>query len=136
MMITFWDKDGVLLTEYLPHGITINGPYFASSIERLRSLILEKRSSKVSGGVLVLHDNVPIHMSNIVQTTIRQPGFIELNQPAYSPDIAPTAEMQPVRATGRSSLGFLTGRLRQFLSDQPVYKFFHGFSVNFCKKQE
>ena len=29
MMIIFWDKDGVLLTEYLPRRTTINGPFDA-----------------------------------------------------------------------------------------------------------
>ena len=61
MMIIFWDKGGVLLTEYLPHGTTINGPSDASIIERLRFVILEKRCSKVSHGVVLLHDNAPIY---------------------------------------------------------------------------
>ena len=43
MMIIFWDKDGVLLTEYLPREVTSNGPCDASIIERLRSVIVEKR---------------------------------------------------------------------------------------------
>ena len=60
MMIIFWDKDGVLLTEYLPRGTTINGPCYASIIERLRSVIVEKGRGKVSHGVLLLHDNAPI----------------------------------------------------------------------------
>ena len=89
MMIIFWDKDGVLFTEYLPHEITINGPCYASIIERLRSVIVEKRRGKVSHGVLLLHDNAPIGKCNMVQAAIRQAGFIELNHPAYSPDIAP-----------------------------------------------
>ena len=88
-MIIFWDKDGVLLTEYLPRGTTINGPYYASITERLRPVILEKRRGKVSRGVLLLHDTAPIHMCNIVQAAIRQAGFVELNHPAYSADIAP-----------------------------------------------
>ena len=90
MMIIFLDKDGVPLTEYLPRGITINGPYYASIIERLHSVIVEKERCKVSRGVLLLHDNAPIHKCNIVQAIIRQASFIELNQPAYSLDIAPT----------------------------------------------
>ena len=81
-------NDGVLLTEYLPHGITINGPCYASIIERLRSVILEKVRDKVSHGVLLLHDNTPIHKCNFVQTAIQQAGFIELNHCAYSSDIA------------------------------------------------
>ena len=88
MMMIFWDKDGVLLTEYLPRGTTINGPCYASIIERLRSVIVEKGRGKVSHGVLLLHDSAPIHKCNIVQAAIRQAGFIELNHPAYSPDIA------------------------------------------------
>ncbi len=90
MMIIFWDKDGVLLIDYLPRGTTINGPYYASIIERLRSAILEKRRGKVRHGVLLLHDNAPVHKCNIVQAAIRHAGFVELNHPAYSPDIAPS----------------------------------------------
>ena len=50
MMIIFWDKNGVLLTEYLPRGTTINGPCYALIIERLRSVIVEKGCGKVSLG--------------------------------------------------------------------------------------
>jgi hypothetical protein len=66
MMIISWDKDGVLLTDYLPRGTTINGPYYASIIEQLRSASLEKRRGKVRHGVLLLHDNASVHKSNIV----------------------------------------------------------------------
>ena len=51
---------------------------------------MEKGRGKVSRGVLLLHDNTPIDKCNIVQTAIRQASFIELNHPAYSPDIALT----------------------------------------------
>ena len=90
MMIIFWDKDDVLLTEYLPRGTTINDPYYASIIERLRSVIVEKGRGKVSHGVLLLHDDTPIGKCKIVQAAIRQAGFIELNHPVYSPDIVLT----------------------------------------------
>ncbi|CAF1490901.1 unnamed protein product [Didymodactylos carnosus] len=83
-MIIFWDEDGVL-----PPGTTINGPYYASIIERLRFAILEKRRGKVRHGMLLLHDNASVHKSNIGQAAIRQVGFVELNHPAYSPNIAP-----------------------------------------------
>ena len=66
MMMIFWDKDGVLLTEYLPHGTTINGPCYASIIERLRSVIVEKWRGKVNRGVLLLHDNASIHMFTLL----------------------------------------------------------------------
>ena len=90
MMIIFWDTDGVLLTEYLPRGTTINDPRYASIIQRLRSVIVGKRCGKVNRGMLLFHDNAPIDKCNIVQATIRQAGFIELNHCAHSPDIAPS----------------------------------------------
>ena len=65
VMIIFWDKDSVLLTEYLPRGTTINGPCYASIIERLRSVIVKKARGKVSREVL-LHDNIPIHMFTLL----------------------------------------------------------------------
>ena len=66
MMMIFWDRDGVPLTEYLPRRTTINGPYYASIIERLHSVIVEKECGKVSRGVLLLHDNAPIHMFTLL----------------------------------------------------------------------
>ena len=89
MMIIFWDKGDVLLTEYLPRGTTISGSCYASIIERLHSVIVEKGRGKVSHEVLLLHDNAPIGKYKIVQAAIRQAGFIELNHPTYSRDIAP-----------------------------------------------
>ena len=80
-MSIFWDNDGVLLIEYLPRGITINGPCYASIIERLYSVIVEEGRSKVSRGVLFLRDKAPSHKCKIVHGAIRQAGFIELNQP-------------------------------------------------------
>ena len=87
-MIIFWDKDDVLFTEYLPRGTAINGPCYASVIERLHSVIVEKGCGKVSHGVL-LHDNAPIGKCKIIQAAIRQADFVELNHLTYSSDIAP-----------------------------------------------
>lgn len=88
MMIIFWDQDGVLLTDYMPRGVAVNGSHYASVIEQLRSVILKKRRGKSHSGVLLLHDNAPIHKCGVVQAAIRQTDFVELNHPSYSPDIA------------------------------------------------
>jgi hypothetical protein len=90
MMTVFWNKDGVLLTDYLTQGNTTNDLYYASLIERLRSATLEKCRGKDTRGVLLLNVNVPIHKPNVVQSAIRQAGFAQLNHPVYSPDVTPT----------------------------------------------
>ena len=53
-------------------------------------MIVEKGRRKVSHGVLLLHDNTPTDKCKIVRAAIRQAGFIEVNYPVYSPDIALT----------------------------------------------
>jgi hypothetical protein len=81
MLVTFWDKDGVLLTDYLTHGETIDGSYYASLIEQLRAAIFKKHYGKINHGVLLLHDSASVHKSNLVQAAIRQADFMELNHP-------------------------------------------------------
>ena len=90
MMVVFWDKYGILLTKYRPRGTTISGPYYPSIVEQLCCAILEKRHEKVSDKVLLLYDNAPVGKCNIVQAVIRKAVFVELNHPAYSPDISPS----------------------------------------------
>ena len=90
MLAMFWDKDGVLLTDYLVGRQTIDRSYHALLIERLRDAILEKRRGKINNGVLRLHDNAPVHKSNIVQAAIRRTELFDLHHPPFSPDIAPS----------------------------------------------
>ena len=99
IIVTFWNKYDVLLTECLSCETMISGPYYALIIERLRCAILEKRGGKV---VLLLHDNAPIHKCSIVQAAIRSADFVELNHCAYSPNIA-------------SSDFYLVSKLKKFL---------------------
>ena len=60
MMIIFWDKDGVLLIEYLPRGTTINDPFYASSIERLRSVIVEEGRAKLAAECCFFMTTIPL----------------------------------------------------------------------------
>ena len=45
---------------------------------------------ELSAGVLLLHDNAPVHMSAKSQAAIQQCGFQQRNHPPYSPDLAPS----------------------------------------------
>ena len=48
MMIIFWDKDGVLLTEYLPRGTTINGPVMHQSLNDCVLSLWRKGAAKLA----------------------------------------------------------------------------------------
>jgi histone-lysine N-methyltransferase SETMAR len=90
MASIFWDAEGVIMIDYMPHGSTITGQYYADLLGRLRKEIKEKRRSKLAHGVLVLHDNAPAHTSKVARAAIRDCGFEELPHPPYSPDLAPS----------------------------------------------
>ena len=64
-MIMFWDCKGVLLVNFSLRGTTINDLYYTLFLHRLRSSILEKHHEKLRRGVLLIHDNAPVHKSNI-----------------------------------------------------------------------
>ena len=103
MATVFWDSEGVLFLEFMPHKTTIIGDTYASTMVALRENIKPKRRGKLTAGVLLLHDNVPAHKSRTSRAVIRKCGFIELNHPPYSADLAP-------------SDNFLFRNLKKFLS--------------------
>ena len=84
-MVIFWNKSGALLSEYLPGGTVMSSPYYGSIIEQFPCATMEKCGGKV---VLLLHTNALDHKCNIVQAALRKAGFVESNDPVYSPDLA------------------------------------------------
>jgi len=68
---------------------------------------------ELSAGVLLLHDNAPVHMSAKSQAAIQQCGFQKLNHPPCSPDLA-SSDYFLFRVTKK----FLRGK--RFSSDEEV----------------
>ena len=90
MATVFWDSKGIILIDYKPAGTSITGEYYANVIKQLRVAIKEKRRGKLAAGVLLLHDNAPVHKSRAAQAAIPECKFEQLNHPPYSPDLAPS----------------------------------------------
>jgi hypothetical protein len=57
----FWDQDGILLTDYLPKGQTINTEYYSSLLVPLKDILKEKRRGNFTKAVWLLHNNAPVH---------------------------------------------------------------------------
>jgi len=55
----FWKQDGILLTDYLPKGQTINAEYYLSLLVKLKDFLKEKRRGKFTKGVLFLLEGAP-----------------------------------------------------------------------------
>lgn len=90
MATIFWDCDGVLLIDYKEKGVNITGQYYANIVHQLRDAIKEKRRGKLTKGVLLLHDNAPVHTAHIAKAAIAECGFGTITHPPYSPDLAPS----------------------------------------------
>ena len=85
----FWDQDGILLTDYLPKGQTINAEYYLSLLVQLEDIFKEKRLRNFAKRVLFMHDNAPAHRALATQKKLAYLGFQCLDHPTYPPDLAP-----------------------------------------------
>jgi len=86
----FWDQDGILLTDYLPKGQTINAEYYSSLLVQLKDILTEKRRGKITKGVLFLHDNAPAHQALATQKKLAYLDFQCFDHPPYSLYLAPS----------------------------------------------
>jgi len=84
----FWGQEGILLTDYLPKGQTINADYYSSLLVLVKNILKEKRRGKVNKKVLFLHDDAPAHRALAIHKKLAYPGFHCLDHPPYSPDLA------------------------------------------------
>ena len=82
----FWDKDGILLTDYFPKGQTRNTTNLC--LVQLKDILKEKCRGKVIKGVLFLHDNAPAHRAIATQKKLAHLGFQCLAHPPYPLDLA------------------------------------------------
>lgn len=86
----FLDMRGIIFVDFLPHGHTITGQYYAGMIRNLREQIKEKRRGMLTKGVLFLHDNARVHTCGLSMATINDCGFELIQHAPYSPDLAPS----------------------------------------------
>jgi len=86
----FWDQDGILLTDYLSKGQTINAAHYSSLLVQLMDILKEKRRGKFPKGVLFLHNNAPAHRALATQKKMVYLGFQCLDHLTHSPDLAPS----------------------------------------------
>ena len=90
MSTIFWDSKGVIHIDYLPHGTTMNGKYYANLLKQVRQSIKEKRRGKIRRGIMLHQDNAPVHTSRVAKDAVRECGYELLPHPPYSPDPAPS----------------------------------------------
>ena len=86
----FWDSKGVIHIDYLPHGTTMNGKYYANLLKQVRQSIKEKRRGKSVVGLCftrITRRFTPAELRWMLCVSVADEL---LPHPPYSPDLAPS----------------------------------------------
>lgn len=86
----FWDRQGVLLIDFLERGATINSKWYCQTLRNLRRAVRNKRRGKLTFKILFLHDNARHHTANRTQELLNSFKWEVFPHPPYSPDLAPS----------------------------------------------
>ncbi|GFT76226.1 transposase [Trichonephila clavipes] len=90
MASVFWDRQGILLLEFMPPGMTINASEYCQTLKRLRRAIQNKHRGRLTNGVRLLHDNTRLHTVLVTKALLEQFKGEVLDHPPYSPDLVPS----------------------------------------------
>ena len=85
MCTVFWERQGVLLVEFLPQGTTINSAVYCEMPKKLRPATQNKRRGMLSATILLLHDNARPHSAAQNQDLITSFRWKQLDHPPVQP---------------------------------------------------
>jgi histone-lysine N-methyltransferase SETMAR len=88
MLSVWWMCDGPVYWELLPRGQTITANHYCQQLDKVQQKLMEKG---VDTSQIFFHqDNARPHTSQQTLAKIEELGWTKINQPPYSPDIAPS----------------------------------------------
>jgi histone-lysine N-methyltransferase SETMAR len=88
MLITFLDIKGIVHSEFIPQGQTLNQAYCVDLLKRLREVVSRKRPELWPSDWILHHDNAPAHRALSVKQFLAQKSITQMEHPPYSPDLA------------------------------------------------
>jgi len=89
MCTVFWDRNGVILLDFLEPVQTINSDGYIATLTKLKARISRVRPEKKTR-FLLQHDNARPHTSLKTVELIVNLGWTAVAHPLYSPDLAPS----------------------------------------------
>lgn len=135
MASVFWDAKGILLIDYLEKGKTINSEYYTTLLDQLDVMVREKRPSLRKKKIIFNQDNARVHTSALSMAKIKELKYDLLEQPPYSPDLAPSDFYlfrnlkQFLRGKRFSSNAEAIAAVNQYFADLPETHFRHGIEL-------
>ena len=74
MATVFFDSEGLLLVDIMPHGTTINSDAYVATLKKLQVRLSRIRRHREKQDVLLLHDNAQPYVSHKNPDQIRKFG--------------------------------------------------------------
>ena len=126
----FWDVQGILFTDYLEKGRTINSKYYIALLVHLKEEIAKNWPQMKKKNVLFHQDDVPCHKSIAMMVKLHELHFKLILYPPYSPDLTPatTGCLQ----TSKMLQGKIFGSNEEVISETETY--FEAKDKSFYKK--
>ncbi len=89
MVLVFFDAKGVIYTNYVPKGETVNAKYIKKALARFLKVFKAKRPIMASQDWFLHWDNAPIHTAATVQEYLAAKGVKMLHHPSNFRRISP-----------------------------------------------
>jgi len=89
MVLAFFDSKGLIYTNYVPRGQTVNATYIIEALYKFLKVFRKKRPILASQDWFLHWDNSPVHTAAAVQAYLAAKSIQLIAHPPYSPDLAP-----------------------------------------------
>ncbi len=90
MVLAFFDSKGLIDTNFVPRGRTVNSPYIIEALARFLKALKEKRPTMMARTWWFHWDNAPVHTAAVVTNWMAARRFQIIEHPPYLPDLAPS----------------------------------------------
>jgi histone-lysine N-methyltransferase SETMAR len=90
MTAVLWERNGVLMVEFMQQGTTIISEVYCETINKLRRGIQNKRRGMLTCSIVFFHDNERLHTASRIWVLIKTFNWELFDRPSYSPDVAPS----------------------------------------------
>ncbi|GFV77672.1 uncharacterized protein TNCV_616921 [Trichonephila clavipes] len=84
MLIVFFDKNGVVLSEFVPEGKAVNDSFYVEVLKRLKRRV-NRVKPEISTNWKLLLDNAPSHTCSVVTEHLTKNGIVIIPQPPTLP---------------------------------------------------
>jgi hypothetical protein len=91
MTVVSWDRNGVMIVEFVQKGTTVTSELYCETLAKLRTAgHSEQRRGMLTYGVVLLHDSACPHTAARTRALLDDSNSALFDHHPYNPDLAPS----------------------------------------------